>query len=232
MVHALEISDGLRTKLNEEYATDEEMVQLVRTIKEGFVQHKSSTTLLLRPYWNMRDRLFVKDGFCYMDGRLVVPKNLRKKFISTIHAGHMGMQKSKDRARQSVYWPGLADDIDHFVQSCSACVRFSNRQVREPLMPHDVPKLPWNTVAMDILSYRDRPYLVVVDCFSHYPELRLLSDKTASQVILALKSIFAVHGIPVRIFADNMPFSSQAMIDFSEEYDFDIATSSPHFPPE
>ena len=62
MVHALEISDGLRTKLNEEHATDEEMVQLVRAIKEGFVQHKSSTTPLLRPYWNIRERLFNRMG--------------------------------------------------------------------------------------------------------------------------------------------------------------------------
>jgi hypothetical protein len=83
---------------------------------------------------------------------------------------------------------------------------------------------------MDILDFRGHSFLAVVDCYSHFPELRQLRNKTASDVILALKSIFAVHGVPLTILADNMPFGSRAMKDFSNEWGFTINTSSPHYP--
>jgi len=66
---------------------------------------------------------------------------------------------------------------------------------------------------MDILEFQGHNYLVVVD-FSHFPELRLIKGKTAKVVIGALRSIFAVHGVPVEVIADNMPFGSEAMRHF------------------
>jgi len=74
---------------------------------------------------------------------------------------------------------------------------------------------------MDILEYQSHNYLVVVDCYSHFPELRILKQKKAEDVIMALKSIFSVHGVPVTIMADNMPFNSQRMRE--------LVTSSPHY---
>ena len=57
-------------------------------------------------------------------------------------------------------------------------------------MPHELPSLPWNKVAMDIMEYKSKDYLVIVDCYSHFPELRLLKRKTAEDVVMALKSVF------------------------------------------
>ncbi|XP_068726228.1 uncharacterized protein [Montipora capricornis] len=42
-----------------------------------------------------------------------------------------------------------------------------------------------------------------------YPELCLLRDKTAGPVITGMKSMYARHGIPDEVIADNMPFSSK-----------------------
>ena len=72
-----------------------------------------------------------------------------------------------------------------------------------PLLPHTIPKLPWNKVGMDILEFQNNNYLVVVDFYSHYPELRLIRGKIAKDVIGSLKSIFSVHGVFVDIIADN-----------------------------
>ena len=43
---------------------------------------------------------------------------------------------------------------------------------------------------------------------SKYPQVMMLSDKTASTVVQSLKSIFAHHGIPDEVFSDNNPFNS------------------------
>ena len=39
-----------------------------------------------------------------------------------------------------------------------------------------------------------------------------------------------MHGVPVSILADNMPFNSQVMQKFASEWCFTIVTSSPRYP--
>jgi hypothetical protein len=75
----------------------------------------------------------------------------------------------------------------------------------------------------------NKNYLLVVDYYSKFPEIALLHDKTASSVVTAMKSIFARHGIPDVIIADNMPFASKEMSSFARDWNFTIVTSSPHY---
>lgn len=122
----------------------------------------------------------------------------------------------------------MNNDIQIRVSACSECALFANRQTREPLFPHDILKLPWRTIAMDILEFQNKNFLVVVDCMSHFRELRMMNGKTAEHVVMPLKSIFAVHGAPHSIMADNMPFGSHRMREFAREWSFNVVTSSPH----
>ena len=45
-----------------------------------------------------------------------------------------------------------------------------------------------------------------------------------------MKSVFARHGIPDELVADNMPFSSKALCKFASEWGFKVSTSSPRYP--
>lgn len=177
----------------------------------------------------MRDELYEQDGFLYIGERFVIPHKERRSFLGMLHSGHPGIQKCCEHARNSTYWPGISHDVQIEVSNCNTCTRFSNRQLRELLIPQDVPELPLNEVAMDILEFKCHNYLIVVDCYSHFPELRILKNKKAEDVVLALKSIFSAHGVPVQTMADNMPFSSQRMREFSRDWCFEIVTSSLHY---
>ncbi|XP_067932991.1 uncharacterized protein [Watersipora subatra] len=146
-----------------------------------------------------------------------------------IHQGHLGTQKCIDRACQSLYWPRLASEIKETVARCSIYQRHANQQQQEPLIPHDVPELPWNKVGIDIMDFRNKSYLIVVDFYSYYLEIRLISHKKSEDVVATLKSIFAVYGVPVEVIAENMPFSSYAMRNFASEWEFNINTSSSHY---
>ena len=97
-------------------------------------------------------------------------------------------------------------------------------------MPHEIPDLPWCKVGMDIMDFQEKSYLVVVDFYSHYPEIRIMRQKRGEDVIMALKSIFAAHGVPQEIVADNMPFNSYVMNQFASHWGFKITTSSPNYP--
>ena len=74
-----------------------------------------------------------------------------------------------------------------------------------------------------------RQYIIIVDDYSNFFELRALSDTRASSVITSLKSQFARHGIPNIVRSDNgSQFSSSDFKTFSQEWDFEHITSSPY----
>lgn len=72
----------------------------------------------------------------------------------------------------------------------------------------------------------------MVDYFSRYPLLiKLGNNTTSTAVITALKSIFALLGIPETVVSDNGPqYTSQEFHDFSRSYSFSHITSSPYYP--
>jgi len=230
MVHYMTVDNDLKAMLRHAYDTDAEVKELRNLLFEGWPNVKRMAPSSCKPYWQVKEQLHEEDGFLYVGERLLIPDGLRRHMLDLIHRGHLGQQKCLERARQSVYWPGLSRDVESHVSQCTICRKFANRQQREPLMPHPVPDLPWQKLAMDILQFKGRDYLVVVDFYSHFPELRLLVKKRAQDVILALKSIFSVHGVPIEVVADNMPFASAEMTKFAEQWGFHVVTSSPHYP--
>ena len=72
--------------------------------------------------------------------------------------------------------------------------------------------------------------MLVVDYFFKYPEVTRINHKNGEAVILAMKEMFARHGIPEKIIADNMPFNSLRFRDFAREWEIEVVTSSPHYP--
>ncbi|KAI4875469.1 hypothetical protein NFI96_005346 [Prochilodus magdalenae] len=79
---------------------------------------------------------------------------------------------------------------------------------REPLMPHQVPELPWMNAGADIFVLNGQSYLLLVDYLAKYPEVLNLPDATAYAVIQKMKSVFARHGIPKELVSDHVPFAS------------------------
>ncbi|PFX34153.1 Transposon Tf2-9 polyprotein [Stylophora pistillata] len=96
------------------------------------------------------------------------------------------------------------------------CQQHQRSNQREPLIPQEVPERAWATVAADIFYYKGKDYLLVVDYFSKYPEVARLSGKNSEAVILAMKDMFARHGILERLIADNMPFNTVKFKDFAK----------------
>ena len=80
------------------------------------------------------------------------------------------------------------------------------------------------------MTYRGQDFLVLVDCYSKYPEMALLKNKTADTIIQQIKSIFAHHGIPERLVCDNISFTSRQFHSFAADWDLAVKTASPKFP--
>jgi len=75
-------------------------------------------------------------------------------------------------------------------------------------------------------------YLFVIDYYSRCVEVAAMKKTTkSSEVIRALKSTFARHGIPEQVRPDNGPlYESAEFSHFAKEWGFKHVTSSPRFP--
>lgn len=184
----------------------------------------------LRLYWEARGQLTLHGDLLLYDGRVVVPETLRDETLSKLHGGHQGIQRCRTRARSSVWWPGLSQQIGKFVKNCTVCAKNATPN-KEPLMASPLPDYPWQKVGTDLLSLNGVDYLIVVDYFSRYPEVVKLTTVTSQSVIRALRSLFARHGIPEYVASDNGPqYSSQEFSDFAKTYGFSHVCSSPYYP--
>jgi len=216
----------LQTSTNQ----DDQLQQLKRLIDSGWPNNVNNVPQALREFWNVKEDLYVADNLILKGHRVVVPASRRQLVLKAIHQGHLGIEKCKARARSCVYWPSMNKDIEQEVKKCPACNEYSKAIQKEPLTPHAVPTRAWENVGADYFTFKNQDYFLMVDYFSKYPEVVPVNNKTAETTIKVMKTIFARHGIPLTVVADNMPFSSKALRKFSQEWHFTITTSSPHFP--
>ena len=91
---------------------------------------------------------------------------MRPAMLEIIHETHIGIVKSKQRAREAVYCPGMSAQIEDKVRDCSICHNYAAAQQKEPIIPSAVPKVPWSKAASDIFTFEGGSYLVLVDYYS------------------------------------------------------------------
>ena len=156
--------------------------------------------------------------------KIIIPKPMRQEMLMSIHTGHMGIQKSKERARDVLYWPGMTKEIENHVSRCSTCQEYQNLPQRKPLLPHCIPSRPWQMVGtVDLFWWNGANYLLIVDYYSNFFEICLLSNIRSATVIQHTKSIFARRCIPEVVISDNGPqYSCQDYKDFASKWGFTV----------
>jgi len=152
---------------------------------------------------------------------------MKTEMLTLLHEGHHGMSKMKSRATESMYWPRMKYDIEMTCAKCATCNKYKRQNQREPLKQHDLPQRPFQKVGVDIFEYEHRDFILCVDYYSKFVEIRRLSGKSAKAIKPYLSAIFAVHGIPEEVIADNMPFNSSEFRQFAQLNNFTITTTSP-----
>ena len=207
---------------------EDEVCSLVRNyVQRGWPQYMSSTESLLHPYFEARGHLSIVEDILVHDQRIVIPKAERMRTLTSIHEGHLGISKCKDRARESVWWPGMGSTIIEMINNCAVCRKHSAK-VTEPLRPTIFPSRPWERVGSDLFYFKGKWFLIIVDYYSRYVEYSLLNDLSSAAVVEVFKTVFARHGIPEVMVSDNGPqYVGRAFQAFVKEWGFEHVTSSP-----
>ena len=96
---------------------------------------------------------------------VIIPAYLRNKTLETLHSSHMGVTKTIECARTSLFWPNMQKDIITHLSSCHLCTEFKIKQKPKPLS-HDVPMVAWHSLTLDNFEFKGTHYLLVYDRFS------------------------------------------------------------------
>ncbi|UYV84358.1 hypothetical protein LAZ67_X001928 [Cordylochernes scorpioides] len=222
--------DDILTKIFEAQQEDTTLKAVVNYLEQGWPDKKKMSQALLS-YWHVKDELGVQNGLLMRGCRLVIPASMKLEILDKLHAGHFGITKTRLRARETVWWPGISEEIAETVRKCSVCIQEAVSK-HEPLIPTNFPTRPWQKIGMDLFKFENKWYLVVIDYYSRFPEMIQLDRLTANVVVRSCKSIFARHGVPETVVSDNgTQFgAAREFANFARQYGFTHVTSSPRFP--
>jgi hypothetical protein len=226
--------------------TAQELNSLQQIIQKGWPDNKWSTPHAIRDFWTLRDELTLTDGIILYDilvgGKpdehdamldsvvekaaknnlkfnFVVLPSLRGEMLKQLHETHQGINKSKRRAREIMYWPGMGKHIEDMIKDCPPCSENQKKLSDEPMIRSQTPDLPWTKLAADIFHWEGADYLVLIDYFSKYIEADKLANLTSQQLIEVFKAQISRHGIPEKLRADNGTQHTSAEFEgFLNEY--------------
>ena len=108
----------LRVATQEDYV----LVLLKQVITQGWPSNVKEVPKELQPYWTFREELTIEDGLILKGTRIVIPSKKCEAVLELIHVDHLGLNKCKLCAKETVYWPRLNDQLDKLILNCELCL--------------------------------------------------------------------------------------------------------------
>ena len=199
------ISEKMKQKITAETQSDEQLKNLRRYIEKGWPSERKQIDERVRMYFNHREELTILDNMILKGVCLVIPKSLRSEMKKLLHTGHLGIEKTRQLARSSLYWPGYSHEIAEMISGCEICLENQNKQCKEPIIKHEIPATPWFKVGTDVFHLRGKDYIIVVDYNSNFFDISKMNDAQAPTVVTHTKQIFSRYGSPKEVISDNGP---------------------------
>lgn len=231
VMSTLPIRDAKYAAIKKATAEDPKLDVLISTIMRGWPNTFKHCPPEAVDFWNFREELAVIDDVVMKGDRLVIPEAMRPEILKQLHTPHQGVEKTRQRARQVVFWPGLSRDIDETTRQCESCAKFAASNQKEPLLSIPPPTLPWEHLGCDMMELDGIDYLVTSDYYSRWFEVDKMSSTTSAAIIEKLSIHFSREGVPQRIRTDNDPrFVSEEIKAFWKKMDIQQTLSSPIYP--
>lgn len=175
--------------------------------------------------------LSVEQGCVLFGSRLVMPKSLYESALSLLHSNHMGIVKMKQLARQYLFWDGLNEDIERYVASCETCQTLRKDKPDKVYGEWKKTTFPFERVHLDFFHFRGQTFLIFIDVFTRWLEIKRMNRTTAHHLTTALSEIFGTFGYASECVCDNgPPYNSYDFRKWLEERDIKLTHSPPYHP--
>ena len=112
-------------EIAEATADETELQSVVHHIFKGWTNNKRNVPIESLSYWSIKDELSVSGRIVYKNDRIVVPVALRKTLTGKLHqAQPMCTESTLRRARTSLWWLNMNNQLKQFVTTCEVCNAF------------------------------------------------------------------------------------------------------------
>ena len=119
-----------RDMMRDAIKKDPEMQMLIEDIRAG--QCRKGLTRFIKVF----DDLAVVDGLVLRGEQLLIPEELQVTAVQLAHEGHvLGHDKTLGLLRETCWFPGMADTVKKFVETCRPCLAAIPATQQEPLKP-------------------------------------------------------------------------------------------------
>ena len=203
-------------------------------IQQGCPKTIKEVPTEVQKYWTFCEELTIEDGVILKGTRIIIPDEKREEVLKLIHEGHLGLNKCKMRAKETVYWPGINEQLEQLILNCQLCLKYSrskDKNMPHTALGHEVPLVSWSKVATDIFYYESHSYLSVVNYTSRFPIVRELKSMSAQHMVEHFRLIFSEYGWTDSLVSDNgQCYIAETFTNLMKEYTVNHITSSPHYP--
>jgi hypothetical protein len=146
---------------------------------------------------------------------MIASKEKQNKILKEMHecpvGGHQGVQRTYERLKLYVTWPGMFKHVENYVKHCAICQKnkFTGPYIQSPFQETDTQFYAWNKIYLDIvgpLHLTEGGYKYILTCqdnLSKYLIAAPMLTQTAEEVTLTfLRHIVLLYGIPQDIVTD------------------------------
>jgi len=89
---------------------------------------------------------------------MITSEEKQRKIIKEMHecpiGGHQGVQRTYDRLKLYVTWPGMFQDVEDYIRECEVCQKnkFTGPYVKTTFQGMDTQYQPWDKLYLDIVG--------------------------------------------------------------------------------
>ena len=171
---------GTQAEKKTEIGTNRLFQDIMKRIKSGNWKQCSEAE---KGFEQQKDALTLHNGIIFRGVVAFIPTKLRHLVLAKAHETHPGKNATEASVRMIAWWPGIIQDVQHFVSKCENCL-----------------------LHMDWGYTKDQGnILVIVDAGSGWIEAFPAGNRTSETVKIYLSQIFARFGIPKTLVSDNGP---------------------------
>ena len=146
----MDVCETTLDKIRINSKTDSTLGLVMHYVLDGWPDNANECAEPAQPYFTYREELTIVDGLLVKGNKIVIPTEMRHDCLETLHAPHLGLQKTLLSAHTSVFWPGMTADIKAQISNCSACQKFQTKQPVETLRNELPTTQPWTCLATDM----------------------------------------------------------------------------------
>ena len=145
---------------------------------------------------------------------LITSKGKQQKILKEMHecpiGGHHGIQRTYDRLKLHVTWPGMFHDVEHYITRCKICQKnkFTGPYIQAPFQETDTQFQLWEKLYLDIvgpLPMTEEGHKYMLTCQDNLRKILIaipMMTQTAEVALNFMRYIVLQYGIPSSVVND------------------------------